>query len=457
MKSRNEINMSEGKLTPKLLAFAVPLMLSSVLQQTFNAVDLVIMGHFAGGNALAAVGSTGALAALIVNVLLGIGTGASVLAARYYGARDIDSLQQMVQTAMLVALIGGAVVGALGAVFSKPLLRMMGSPEEVLPLAALYLKIYFMGMPVMMLYNFSSAVLRAVGDTKRPLYFLILAGILHVILSLLFVIVLNLGVGGVAAGTVLSQVLSAFLTLRCLTSADGIYRLDIRHMRFSKEQFAKLLRIGLPAGIQGSFFSISNVIIQSTINSFGSVVMAGNSASANIEGFLYCAQDAFSQAAMASVSQNMGARKYDRTKKVVGICTILEFSVSVALCLFSITFRRQLVGVYTSDPAAIEAGAVRLLINGAVYFTNGLMNMAAGAIRGHGYSLMPMFVTLLGVCAFRIVWIYTVFAATPTLTVLYMSYPISWSMTSIAHYICYFTVRGKAFAKNEALYATQTE
>jgi Na+-driven multidrug efflux pump len=232
-------------------------------------------------------------------------------------------------------------------------------------------------MPVMMLYNFSSAVLRAVGDTKRPLYFLTLAGILHVILSLLFVIVLNLGVGGVAAGTVLSQVLSAFLTLRCLTSADGIYRLDIRHMRFSKEQFAKLLRIGLPAGIQGSFFSISNVIIQSTINSFGSVVMAGNSASANIEGFLYCAQDAFSQAAMASVSQNMGARKYDRTKKVVGICTILEFSVSVALCLFSITFRRQLVGVYTSDPAAIEAGAVRLLINGAVYFTNGLMNMTA--------------------------------------------------------------------------------
>ncbi|NLB55774.1 MAG: MATE family efflux transporter [Lentisphaerae bacterium] len=449
MRTRHEIDMSEGKLLPKLLLFFLPLMLTNMLQLTFNTADLIVVGRYGGEHSLAAVGSNTALITLIVCVLGGFGTGSNVLVARYYGAKDVKSLKETISTTVIIAVLGGILVGFIGVFAAEPILRLMGTPEEVLPLTVLYLRIYFCGMPVMALYNFSSAVLRAVGDTRRPLYYLSLAGVLNVLMNLLFVIVFHMDVAGVAIATVLSQCVSCFLTVRCLIRADTIYRLDTKQMRFSKRQFTQLMRIGLPAGIQGSLFSLSNMAIQSSINSFGAVVMAGNSAGASIESFLFCSQDSITQAATASVSQNMGAGKYDRTKAAVLNCSILVIIVSMTLSCVTMLFRRQLVGIYTSDPNAITAGATRLLVTGIIYFMNGLMNMMTGAIRGHGYSVLPTAVTLIGVCAFRIIWVYTFFAWNPTLTVLYISYPVSWTITAAAQYISYFLIRKKAYIKND--------
>lgn len=452
MKNGHELDMSEGRLLPKLLVFALPLMLTNMLQLTFNTADLIVVGRFAGGNSLAAVGSNMALVMLIVCILVGVGTGVNVLVSRYFGAKDEKSLSETVQTTVIVAVSGGVLVGILGVILAEPLLKLMSTPDEVLPLATLYLRIYFSGMPVMVLYNFASAVLRAVGDTKRPLYYLALAGVLNVGMNLIFVVCFHMDVAGVAIATVLSQCVSCALTLRCLIKSDNIYRLELRHIRFSGKQFKQLMRIGLPAGIQGSFFSLSNITIQSAINSFGSIVMAGNTAGASIEGFLFCAQDSITQASLTSISQNVGARKYERTKKAVLNCILLQFGISVVLSCGAILFRSQLVGIYTTDQAAIIAGSTRLLINGVIYFMNGLMNMMTGVLRGHGYGILPTVIALLGVCAFRIVWVYTVFAWSPTLNILYISYPISWTITAAALFICYFALRKKAFAKNEALY-----
>jgi putative MATE family efflux protein len=448
MNKRHEIDMSKGRLLPKLLAFSLPLMLTNMLQLTFNTMDLVVVGHFAGGNSLAAVGSNGALITLIVCVLGGLGTGSSVLVSRFFGAKDEKSIQETVQTTVIVAVAGGVLVGILGIILAKPLLKLMGTPAEVLPLAALYLCIFFGGMPVTVLYNFVSAILRAVGDTKRPLYYLSLAGVLNVIMNLIFVIVFHLDVAGVAIATVLSQCVSCALTVRCLVKSDAIYRLDLRNIRFSKKQFMQLLRIGLPAGIQGSLFSLSNMTIQSAINSFGAVSMAGNSAGVSIESYCFTAQDSISQAAQTSVSQNMGASQFDRTKKAVLQCTILEVVISSLLCYSALIFRYPLVGIFTPDKAAIAAGATRLFINMSIYFMNGLMNMMNGVMRGHGYSVLPTAISLLGICLFRVVWVSTVFSWNPSLTVLYISYPISWTATTAALYISYFAIRKRAFAKN---------
>lgn len=447
MKKPHEIDMSEGKLLPKLLAFSLPLLLTNMLQLTFNTADLIVVGRFAGENSLAAVGSNGSLVTLIICILSGVGTGASVLVARYFGAKDESNLRSTIQTTVIVAVIGGIVVGVAGVLLAEPLLRLMGTPPEVQELAALYLRIYFAGIPVIMLYNFTSAVLRAVGDTKRPLYYLALAGVLNVIMNLIFVVVFKLDVAGVAIATVLSQCVSCALTVRCLIKSDGIYKLEPRKLRFSGKHFRQLMRIGIPAGIQGSFFSLSNIMIQSSINSFGAMTMAGNSAGTSIEGFLFCAQDSITQAALTSVSQNMGAGKFDRIKRAVLECALLEIVISVALCSVSISLRRQLVGIYTQDAAAISAGATRLLISGVIYFMNGLMNMMTGVMRGYGYDFLPTIVTLLGICAFRVVYVYTVFKWNPSLTVLYISYPISWTITTAAHTICYFAVRNKEIAK----------
>lgn len=452
MNKKHEIDMSVGRMLPKLLAFTIPLMLSGVLQLAFNAADLIVVGRFAGETALAAVGSNTALVSLVVNVFLGMGTGASVLVSRYYGAKDEKSLSETVQTTVLVAAIGGVLFGILGLFAAGPLLKLMGTPEDVLPLAKLYLRIYFCGLPVIGLFNFSSAVLRAVGDTRRPLLYMAIAGVLNVLMNLFFVIVLEMSVAGVAIATVLSQAVSCFLTLRCLRRSDGIYRLPKGKLRIYGAQFRQLARIGLPAGIQGSLFSISNVIIQSSVNSFGYMVMAGNSAAASIEAFVFCAQDSVAQAATAAVSQNMGARTYDRTKRAVLCCTLLEVGFSVTLSIVMILLRRPLLGIYTSDAEAIAAGSVRMVIIGSGFFLNGLMNMMNCAIRGHGYGLLPTAITLIGVCGLRLVWIYTVFAADPGMKLLYLSYPLSWLLTTSAQYICYFTVRKKAFDQAEAEY-----
>ena len=457
MKRQHEIDMSVGNMLPKLLTFALPLMLSGVLQLAFNAADLIVVGRFVGEKYLAAVGSNGALVNLVINILMGLGTGASVLTARHFGARDFARMRETVGTTLILSVGGGVLFGAIGVIAATPLLRLMGTPEDVLPLAALYLRIYFLGMPVIVTYNFASAILRAVGDTKRPLYFLTLAGALNVGMNLFFVLVCHMDVAGVAIATVLSQCVSAALTVNCILHSDESYHVSLREIRFSKEQFREILRIGLPAGIQGSLFSISNVIIQSSVNSFGSIVMAGNSAASSLESFAFCAQDGISQTALASVSQNMGARQYERTKTAVKLCTLLEIGFSVVLSGLLILFRVPLLGIYTTEAAAVAAGCRRLVINGAIYFTNGLMNMMAASIRGHGYSLLPTAVTLIGVCAFRILWIFTVFRAYHSLTLLYLSYPISWVMTSSAQYICYFRIRHKAFERNEQRYLQQSQ
>ena len=455
MKNSFEIDMSEGRLFKKIISFSIPLMISGILQLAFNAADLIVVGRFAGENSLAAVGSNGALVSLIVNVLLGMGTGTSVLVSRYFGAKDETRLLDTVRTTVMIAVVGGIAFSVLGIAVSGWLLRLMGTPEGVLPLAEIYLRIYFAGLPVIVLYNFTSAALRAVGDSRRPLYFLAIAGVLNVGMNLFFVIVFHMDVAGVALATVLSQCVSCFLTVRCLVRSKTICRLEMRPFRFSGEQFKEIVRIGLPAGIQGSLFSVSNVLIQSSINSFGAMVMAGNSAAASIESFLFVSQDAMNQAAVASVSQNMGARHYDRTRKAIRCCLLLTFSVSVILSTCAMLLRRQLVGIYTSEPAAIDAGCVRLMVLGIFYFTNGIQHMLGGTMRGHGYSILPTCITLLGICGFRIVWLSTYFASHRTLEVLYASYPISWFITIFAQSICYFLLRKKAYAKNELRYAAE--
>ena len=445
--------MTEGKLLPKLFAFALPVLLSGVLKLAFNAADLIVVGRFCGEDALAAVGSNTALVSLIVNVLMGMGTGASVLAARYYGARDEKQMRDTVETTVLVAGIGGILFALLGVFVSGPLLKLMQTPAGVLPLAGLYLRIYFCGLPVMALYNFCAAILRSVGDTQRPLYYMAIAGVLNVLLNVFFVVVVKIGVAGVAIATVASQCVSCFLVLRCLRKSDGIYRLRGGKLRFSVAQFRKLLIIGVPAGIQGSLFSISNVLVQSSINSFGAAVMAGNSAAGSIEAFGFVAQDSINQAAVASVSQNMGGREYGRTKQAVLYCSLLEIGFSVLLAGCFMIFRYPLLHIYTGDADAVEAGSTRMLVLGAVYFLNGLQNMMTGAMRGHGFSILPTGITLLGICGFRVIWITTAFAATHSLIILYLSYPISWVITALAQYILYFSLRGRAFQRNEAQFA----
>ena len=452
MKNKHEIDLCEGKLVPKLIVYALPLMLSGILQLAFNAADLIVVGRYTGEAALAAVGSNGSLVSLIVNVLLGFGTGTSVLAARYFGAKHAEQMRETVETTVIVGVLGGILFGLAGILLSAPLLRMMGTPEEVLPLAIVYLRIYFAGLPLLSLYNFSSAVLRAVGDTKRPLYYMAIAGVLNVGLNLFLVIVFELGVVGVAVATDTSTAVACILTLRCLRKSDGIYRLPKGLPHFNKTQFVQMLRIGLPAGIQSSLFSVSNVIIQSSINSFGAAAVAGNAAATSLEGFCFCCQDAIAQSATACVSQNMGARKYSRTKTTVFSCIVMEIVVSVVMCGLLMLFREPLLGIYTDDADAIAAGCIRITVVGLTFFFGGLMNMMTGAIRGHGYSILPTSITLIGVCGFRLVWIYTIFKTAPSLRLLFISYPISWMLTFIAQIIAYLSIRQKAFDKNEAQY-----
>jgi putative MATE family efflux protein len=448
MKNKHEIDMTEGSLLPKLIMFILPLMLTNVLQVGFNMADLIVIGQFSGETSLAAVGSNSSIITLIVCVLNGISIGTNVLVSRYFGAKDQNNLQKTVSTSILVAFFGGIAVGIVGFFVAPVLLELMGTPEDVLPLAVQYLRIYFTGLPVIVMYNFGSAIMRAVGDTKRPLYFLTTAGILNVIMNLIFVIYFRLDVAGVALATVLSQCVSCFLVIRCLVKAENpMYRLDIKHLKFSKPTFSALIRIGLPAGIQGSMFSISNIIIQSSINSFGAVVMAGNSAAASIESIVFVAQDAVSQAAIAAVSQNLGAADYPRTKKTVRACTIIEVIICLTLGFSMYIFAKPLLSIYTNNPEAISNGSIRMFVLGTTYVANGLMNMMTGCLRGYGYTVLPVVLTLSGVCVLRIIWIFTVFIINRSLFILYLSYPITWTITAILEYIVYFRGRKKMFLK----------
>ncbi len=437
--------MCSGPIVGRMLLFTGPLVLSSILQLLFNAADVVVVGKYAGDNSLAAVGSVGPLINLFVALFMGLSIGSNVLASRAYGSRNDLQMTRTVHTSMLVSLISGIILAFAGFIFTGQILVWMRSPEETLPLATLYLKIYFLGMPASMVYNFGSAILRAVGDTRRPMYFLTIAGVINVILNLVFVISLKMDVAGVATATVISQVISAVLVVICMMRESGSLRLDIRHLRIDRDILVKIIRIGLPASFQGMLFSISNVIIQSSVNSFGATVVAGNSAAQNIEGFVYVSMNAFYQACISFISANVGARTYDRINKILLRAEACVIVTGMILGGYAFLDAHRLVSLYTNSEAVIAVGRVRLMYVSLPYFLCGMMDVMVGALRGLGYAILPMVVSLIGACGLRLLWIFTLFQ-TPQFhepRFLYITYPVSWAVTFLIHVLCYITVKRK--------------
>ena len=446
-KHSNDIDMLHGPLIGKLLLFSLPLMLSSILQLLFNASDVIIVGRFAGNESLAAVGSTGPVINLLVNLFVGLSVGANVVAARFIGSGNNIRASQTVHTSVFLSIIAGIFLMIAGIMFSRQILELMGSPDDVINLAALYLKIYFFGMPALMMYNFGSALLRAQGDTQRPLIYLAIAGVINIIINLFSVIVLKMGVAGVAIATVISQYISGFLVFKCLIKEQGILHLDIKKLRIHKSCLKDILIIGLPAGFQGVVFSLSNVVIQSTINSFGSVVMAGSAAAANIEGFVYVAMNAFHQTATTFCSQNYGAKQLKRVDKVLIYCQLLCIAVGVILGNSAVFFGKPLLSVYSQSGDVIAAGQTRMQYICRLYAICGFMDVFVGALRGIGYSVTPMIVSLLGACGLRLLWIAFIFPLNPTQGMLYASYPITWGITGFVHLICYIILRQRVSKK----------
>ena len=440
-----EIDMCSGAILPKLLQFALPLMCSSILQLLFNAADIIVVGRWAGDNSLAAVGSNTSVINLLVNLFIGLSVGANILAARCYGADDKEGLRQTVHTAMLLSFISGLFLAVVGACGARTILIWMQSPPEVRGLATVYLRIYFLGMPATMVYNFGAALLRAVGDTRRPLYYLFSAGVINVILNLFFVIVCRLDVAGVAIATVISQCVSAVLVVRCMMRESGAVHLELRQLRIWKGRLVQILQVGLPAGFQGVLFALSNVVIQSSINSFGEIVVAGNAAAANIESFVYVSMNAFHQANVSFTSQNLGAGRYDRIRPILlraqGCVIVVGLFLGGAATLFG----PQLLGIYSDSDAVIAAGMDRLSIICATYALCGMMDVMVGSLRGLGYSVMPMLVSLIGACGLRLIWITAIFRIPEyhTVQTVYWSYPVSWIITFLAHLICFFWAMGR--------------
>ena len=446
--SKYEMDMCNGPIFGKVLVYAFPLVLSGILQLLFNAADIVVVGRFAGNVALAAVGSTGSLINLLVNVFIGLSVGTNVMVAHCYGSKLYDELNEVIHTAILTALLSGIALIFIGFFVAKPALMIMGTPEDVIEHSALYMRIYFMGMPAMMLYNFGSAILRAIGDTKRPLYYLFGAGVINVGLNLIFVIFFHMGVAGVALATVASQIVSAVLVIRCLIKTEGYLHLDFKQLRIVPDKLIKIVKIGLPAGLQGALFSISNVLIQSSINSFGSVVMAGNTAAGNIEGFVYTSMNAIYQTAISFTGQNYGAMKYKRIGRLAVVCLGTVTVIGLVMGVGAYALGSTLIGIYSSDPVVISYGVLRMSYVCIPYFICGLMDVMVGFMRGMGYSVLPMIVSLTGACLFRVIWITTVFEHYRSLPILYLSYPISWSLTFIVHFICFSRVYRKLLKRN---------
>ncbi|MEZ3447622.1 MAG: MATE family efflux transporter [Lachnospiraceae bacterium] len=439
MNKEYEIDMCSGSVFGKMLLFALPLMCSSILQLLFNAADIVVVGRFAGDNALAAVGSNTALINLLTNLFVGLSVGSNVLTAQYYGAKKDSDLKETVHTSMLLSICSGVLLTVVGLVGARGLLELMQAPPEVLELAALYLRIYFLGMTSMMVYNFGSAILRAVGDTKRPLYYLLAAGIVNVVLNLFFVIACHMGVAGVGAATVISQTISALLVVRCLVREQGGIHLELKELAISKDKLGKIMQIGLPAGFQGTVFSLSNVVIQSAVNSFGNIAVAGNSAAANIEGFVYMAMNAFHQATISFTSQNFGARQYRRIYKILFAGELCVVITGLLLGNLAVFFGNALLGIYSPSAEVIAAGMVRMKFICTVYALCGIMDVLVGALRGIGYSIIPMIVSLIGACGLRLLWIATVFQIPEyhSLSTVYISYPITWTITLTVHAITF--------------------
>ncbi|MCR4821962.1 MAG: MATE family efflux transporter, partial [Treponema sp.] len=407
--TKNQIDMTSGAILPKLVKFALPLILSSILQLLFNAADIVVVGRYAGDNSLAAVGSTSSMVNLLVNFFLGLGVGCNVVAANFLGAGKKEELNKTVHTTMVLSLIGGFVLTVVGITFSRQILILMSSPENVLPLSTLYLKVFFAGITATVVYNFGAALLRAKGDTKRPLYILLVAGVINVILNLIFVISFKMDVAGVAFATVLSQIFSAGSVVYLLMKEDDEFRLDFKKLHIDTDILFRIVKIGLPAGFQGMLFSFSNVIIQSSVNSFGEVMVAGNSAAQSIEGFVYISMNSFAQGTLTFAGQNMGAHKFDRIKRLVLIAEVVVTAVGLTLGMTAYLLGPRLLGIYSSSPQVINAGMLRLSVILTTYCTCGMMDCMASAIRGVGHSVMPMIVTLIGACGLRLVYLFTFF------------------------------------------------
>ncbi|MBR0486602.1 MAG: MATE family efflux transporter [Treponema sp.] len=428
----NKIDMTQGSIFPKLIRFAVPLIFSSILQLLFNAADIIVVGRFAGDNSLAAVGSTSSLVNLLVNFFIGLGIGCNVVAANYLGSMKSEKVSRTVHTSMVLSVFGGILLTFIGVTFSRQILVLMGSPEVVLPLSTLYLKIFFSGVTPTVIYNFGASLLRAKGDTKRPLYILFVAGLINVVLNLIFVICFKMDVAGVAVATVISQSFSAVVIVILLLREKDAFRLEFRKLKIDFHILSKIVRIGIPAGLQGMIFSISNVVIQSSVNSFGPVMIAGNAAAQGVEGFIYISMNGFSQAMLTFAGQNMGAGKIDRIKKAVRDSILCASFAGIILGCLAIVFGPVLLGFYSTSPEVQAAGMIRLKVILLTYFTCGIMDCTANAIRGVGHSVLPMIITLLGACGLRMLYIFTFFQIPRfhTFQGIFYSYPISWTVTA---------------------------
>ena len=442
MKSNKyEIDMCNGSIMDKLVSFALPLMLSGILQLMFNAVDIIVVGRFSGSEALAAVGSTTALINVFTNLFIGISLGANVLAARFFAAGRREEMSETVHTSITLALISGIFMAFVGLVFSKGALELMGTPEDVIGLSTLYMRIYFMGMPFFMLYNYGAAILRAVGDTKRPLYFLIIAGVINAGLNMVLVIVFGLGVSGVGIATVFSQMVSCVLVLTCLCRTEGSYKLSFSKLSIKGYYLKQIFQVGIPAGIQSTVINFSNALLQSSVNSFGSTAMAGYTAANNILGFLYVSINSVTQACMSFTSQNFGVGKYKRMYRVLIDCMILSVGAALVLGCGAYFFGAEILQIYTEEADVIQCGVEILSITTVPYFLCGIMDLFPGALRGMGYSAVPMVLSIIGTVGMRVLWIFVFFPQHRSLYFLFISYPASWIATIVMQVVCYYFVR----------------
>ena len=435
--------MCNGTIMDKLISFSLPLMLSGILQLMFNAVDIIVVGRFSGSQALAAVGSTTALINVFTNLFIGISLGANVLAARFYAAGKDREMSDTVHTAVTLALVSGIVMAFAGLIFSRWALELMGTPDDVIGQSALYMKIYFLGMPFFMLYNYGAAILRAVGDTKRPLIFLVISGVVNAVLNLILVIMFHMDVAGVAIATVISQLISCILVLRCLRTSKTSYQLHFGKLRINTVYLKQIFQVGIPAGIQSTVINLSNALLQSSVNSFGSTAMAGYTAANNIFGFLYVAVNSVTQACMSFTSQNYGVHKFKRMDKVLVDCLIISVVTSFFLGCGAYFFGSEILKIYTADPEVIRCGLEILSYTTVPYFLCGIMDLFPGALRGMGHSGVPMILSVIGTVGTRIVWIFGIFPHHRSLAVLFISYPASWMLTIIMQVTCFYFVRRK--------------
>lgn len=442
-KNKFEIDMCNGPIMSKLISFSVPLILSGMLQLMFNAVDIIVVGQFSGSTSLAAVGSTTALINVFVNLFMGISLGANVVSARCYAMGRREEMSKTVHTAITIALVSGIIMAVIGVIFAKGALLLMGTPENVINLSTLYMRIYFLGMPFFMLYNYGAAILRAVGDTKRPLLFLVISGCINAGINMLLVIVFDMGVAGVAIGTVISQFVSCALVINCLYRTKSSYQLRFSKLKIEKDYMIQIFQVGVPAGIQSTVINFSNALLQSSVNSFGSVAMAGYTAANNVLGFLYVSVNSITQACMSFTSQNYAVGKHKRMDRVLIDCIVLSISVALILGGGAYLFGTYILNIYTSDADVIKCGLEILSITTVPYFFCGIMDLFPGALRGMGYSTVPMILSIIGTVGVRILWIFVFFPMHRSLYFLFISYPGSWIATIVMQVICYMLVRKK--------------